>query len=404
MDDFVTNANSCSIESWMVEFLIRCSMIKNKLVHIVVVGKLFKAIRLRARYVFAAFVVFLAVLTVILWLVESSASSDINFGQFLWTAIFTVVGAGDFADQHPSTYVGKIIVLILSLCGLGIVGWLIAELAGNFVLTQMRRLIGMSEYKGKGDHIVICGWNSRAPIIIREFASYAKKRDVCVITNDTTSPILREKFDSHVIWIQGDFSDEEVLTKEAKIEFAHRVIILANRLDAKTADDIDAKTILTALNIESIGKKVFRADGEERNIYTIVEILNSDNKKYAKIAKVDEIILTDDTVGKIIASCAENKHLGDIFTDLLTSGDKGNEFYTINFDADQQNMTFGDVAANIRSKGAIPIAIVFKEDQERDKDNVVKLNPAENLIMCDVEKIVVICHKDTYLKNWSKER
>lgn len=284
--------------------------------------------------------------TIALYYVESANNKEINALDLMWTSLFTIVGAADFAETHPATPAGKFIIFILSICGIGIVGWLIAELTGNFVLDQLRRMLGMAEYKS-GNHYIVCGWNSLAETIIEQLCEAGYK--ICVVADLEKNP-LPDNDGKH--WLKGEPSDEKTLKEKANIKEAKGVIILANNPDGRHKDDVDAKTILTALTIRSIEDEI------GKDIYTVIELLDQKNKPHAQHAKADEIILSDDFAAKLVVMTATNRGITKVFDDLMSFDEEGCEFYTHETPQELVGKTFDDAIVYYRTKNALPIAII----------------------------------------------
>lgn len=297
--------------------------------------------------VFGAILFFgLIISTIALYYVESANNEKITALDLLWTSLFTIVGAADFAETHPETPLGKLIIFILSICGIGIVGWIIAELTGNFVLNQLRRMLGMNAYKSD-NHYIICGWNSHGGTIIEQL--YQAGYKICVVADLEKNP-LPDSDGKH--WLKGDPSSDKTLKEMANIEKAKGVIILANNPDGRHKDDIDAKTILTALTIRSIEEEI------GKDIYTVIELLDQKNKPHAQHAKVDEIIFSDDFAAKLVVMTATNRGITKVFDDLMSFDEEGCEFYTHETPQELVGKTFDDAIVYYRTKNALPIAII----------------------------------------------
>lgn len=319
-----------------------------------------------------------------LYFIEHENGDDKGFLYYLWVTIFTIVGASDFADYHPTTGLSKFIAIVLSLCGLCIIGWIIAEIAGNYVLKKIKEVLGMSDVKLK-NHYIMCGWNSHANVIVDELNKI--KLPLAIIANIEKDPLANYSVDSK--FIKGE-CDENSL-KEAYLKDADTVLILADRLGEKIANtlsDIDARTILTALDVKEVFKKLNEGElkkGKNKKITTIIELLDPKNIDHARHAHVDDIILYNKFCAKLFVTCAVNKGISAIFADLL-SFDEGYEFYTVNIPKYLINKNFDDAIIYYRNNDALPIAIIEDNDGAREE----MINPPNNKILTDSCRIVVI--------------
>jgi voltage-gated potassium channel len=61
------------------------------------------------------------VLAIVLWIVESSAQSEFNFwGSLTWPFMQYIEDPGGFADYQPSTFIGRIIAVLVGIIGIAI--------------------------------------------------------------------------------------------------------------------------------------------------------------------------------------------------------------------------------------------------------------------------------------------
>ena len=315
--------------------------------------------------------------SLILYWLDIRTDSSFSYSQYLWTVVCTVFGVADFAEAHPVSLLGKIIIFFLSLVGIAIIGWIIAEFAGNFVLKKIKEVMGLSSCNFKG-HYLLCGWNEGASNLIQELE--AKGVPLVIISPKNPGIDYKGKY----LYIAGDPANEEVLER-ANIKNAKVAIVLADRSSGKTADDIDAKTILTALAIES----------KNPAVYTIIEILDSKNIQHAKRAKVDDIIVSEKILFSVLACCAVNQGLSKFLQDLLSFSDEGAFFKIEEVPEEFRGKKFKEVLSFYRQKRELPIGLLIPPKDERDKNSLsnwdLKINPKDDeLIPSYPLKVVVI--------------
>ncbi|MBF0102202.1 MAG: hypothetical protein HQK77_14975 [Desulfobacterales bacterium] len=111
--------------------------------------------------------------------------------DFFWTVIFTITGAADFADTHPVSHIGRLIIFFVSISSIVFIGSAISSILGDFVIKKMK-LFGRITYKGK-DHIIIINSNKKLEFILFEINKKMEiedsKTDVIIIVEDS------ERFD-----------------------------------------------------------------------------------------------------------------------------------------------------------------------------------------------------------------
>ena len=99
-------------------------------------------------------------------------------------------------------------------------------------------------------HTILCGWNSHALQIVKELE--ASGHPVVVICTKRP-PELKN---STMPVVEGDCSADDVL-KKAGVETATSAIILAEDAGRLPADTVDARSILTALAVESLRPEIY---------------------------------------------------------------------------------------------------------------------------------------------------
>src|SRR5919109_174511 len=97
-----------------------------------------------------------------------------------------------FENASPikmGTAFGFVAYYIVRIAGYGLVAFATGALASRFVQSVILRGAGMGSFKG-GGHIVICGWNSQGPEIVRELLSkeVEEKRRIVVLAQLSTDP------------------------------------------------------------------------------------------------------------------------------------------------------------------------------------------------------------------------
>jgi len=210
---------------------------------------------------------------------------------------------------------GRVVHEVILLIGRSAVALATGVVASRLVEMVMKRGAGMEDVKHR-DHIVICGWSSKGPEILREL--HAKEVDdtraVVVLAPLAASPTR----DEYVTFVNGNPTNEEDLER-AGIKAAATAIILADDTrESDTDDDVDARTLLTCLAVESLNP----------DCYTCVEVVSSRNRHHFLRTKADELVVSAELTGALLASSAKTHGLSRFITDLVTHPD-GHEFYTV---------------------------------------------------------------------------
>ena len=222
---------------------------------------------------------------------------------------------------------------------------------------------------GVKNHIVMCGWNSNAPTVLKELTVLYKHTLTHFVV--IAEEVPEYKFDHTVHFIKGDYTKKEILDR-AVIKEALGAIVLADRVMERSTQDIDARTILTTLALKKINN----------NIYICVEILSPENVEHLNNTGVEEYILSADYTGNLLAHSIKNKGITKVYNELLRS-DIGSQISKISPPSTYINKTFKDCAIDLLHKqdGTMLIGI--------ERNNEYYINPDTKIIQ-ENDLLVVI--------------
>lgn len=224
---------------------------------------------------------------------------------------------------------------------------------------------------------LLCGWNNHAVQIVRELK--AAGRPIAVICakrpaelNDAAFPV-----------IEGDCADDATL-KRAGAETAAAAIILAEDAGRLPAGTIDARSILTALAVESLRPQ----------IYSVLELVNPENARHARRARTDSVIFCDQIIARFIALCASQRGISGFAADLFSRSDDKSKLNTMDLDASWNGKTVGEVFAAIRARRDLPLAILRRGEDEGREEWLHEINPpASTPIELPMKVIYIACEK-----------
>ncbi|MCP4450861.1 MAG: TAXI family TRAP transporter solute-binding subunit, partial [Planctomycetes bacterium] len=236
-----------------------------------------------------------------------------TLGESFWS--ITIYMLSGFEDRYPVTWPGRVISILIFILSVFFFG----AVAGRFAAAFLRR----EEIKMPRDvsnHIVICNWNERGKRIVAELRHPEGKPDAEIIIIDdkllNEEELLNTTSFRKIHCIHKDPSRHGTL-RAARVKSADTIIILS---DDQTPDpDAKSAMIILALLRECKNKKP----------HIITEVVNSENSQHLQDAGANETICTTDVGIGILAHCAVNKQLSDVYKDLLTYTFEGNELYII---------------------------------------------------------------------------
>jgi len=213
-------------------------------------------------------------------------------GDAIWWVLVTMTTVG-YGDKVPMTTGGRIIGIIIMFFGLALLSYFTATISSFFIAKKIKEGRGLEEIKLK-NHLIICGWNFSAEQILSTLEKEKKRVSSVVLINQLNEENIAEiihRFSSLKIkYVRGDFSKEAVLNR-ANIRMAHTTVILPDS-SAGLGTKSDEQTILSTLTIKSINSK----------IKVFAYIVDRENLSHIRKAKADEVLISDDYAGYLMAS------------------------------------------------------------------------------------------------------
>jgi len=242
------------------------------------------------------------------------------------------------------------------------------------------------------EHILILGWNKKAPFIINELNNYVPPgSEVEVLTDYEAGEAEIEKHCKNnknlkCNFISGDTSDRKILDKLNFKLYKH--VILLSYSDTLNEEEADAKTLITLLHLRDIMEKL------NVNFSIVSEMLNIDNQRLARITRADDFIVSENIISMILTQLLENKNLSEVFRILFSA--EGSEFYLKPADKYlklNKKMNFYTVIQAVKQSNEIALGYrKIKHKDDRDKHFGVVLNPVKTkeITFEEGDKIIVL--------------
>jgi voltage-gated potassium channel len=278
------------------------------------------------------------------WLFEHEQSADVRTvgSAYLWL-IRTLIEEGSAYDIETAG--GYVIYYLVTIAGISLVAFVSGAIASKLVTTVMNKGKGMGSTNAKG-HVVICGWSGKGAEIIRELRAREVEdpRRIVVLANLESDPT---KVDD-VEFLRGDPSDETDLLR-AGIDRCSMAIVLADETSPAATDaERDARTLFTVLAVETVN-----ADA-----YSCVEVIRSENRRHFANTHANELVISGEVTGALLAGSAANPGLSRVVTNLVTHPDD-QEFYRIPVPADLVGKPVSEALIALKQReDALLVAIV----------------------------------------------
>lgn len=177
---------------------------------------------------YATFALIFAILAAIYGLMTIEGMSFIDA---LWLAVTSISTVG-FGDKVPSTTTGRIIVMALIFCGVGLFTYLLSAIFVGVTEGHIRNAWGKQKMFKRisklKDHIVVCGAGRVGQAVIKELM--AGKQDFVVIEKDQDRLVELHELSSagRVLFIAGDATEDRVLLAAGTVRSKSIITTLAD--------------------------------------------------------------------------------------------------------------------------------------------------------------------------------
>jgi voltage-gated potassium channel len=348
--------------------LFRLGMILSQ--HAAQFSSVFRTVKLE--YVLGGVMVLVAVLMGALTLRMAEADGLRTFEESLWYALMTLA-AGEPVGGEPTTRLGRVMTLSLMLGGMTIFAFFAGTVSAVMIDSLRKLRFKHMELDELEDHVIVCGWNISGSVFLEELMSDARKRHVVIITEKNS--LDEADFGAHASFvhvIQDDFTRTAAL-RRAVVERASFVVILADEGNGeRSTQDRDARTVLAAMLVERMNPA----------IHTTVQLLNRENEVSLREAGVEDIIISDEYVGSMMANVVKNRGMVPVIAEILTSR-YGQQLFKV------------DAPASVHGMRAVEAMRVLKEMHdatllavEVDEDGF-EVNPPADFVIEPHHRLVI---------------
>jgi voltage-gated potassium channel len=280
--------------------------------------------------------------------------------QAFWTS-FYMLFSGQPLPGIPRTLAGNLVVTFIMFMNATIFAMFTGTISA-FMIDKLRVDNQLTDWEQLNNHLIICGWNKTAEILVRHYQTVSKNEHTPVIVIaqfDEESIFIDAKLKDQVRFINEDFTKVSVLEK-AGIRRAKTCIILADKSHGRSEQDADARTILTALTVERLSPEV----------YTCAELINREYGAHLEMGQVNDYVISEEQNGFILAQSALNPGLMKVFNELLT-GEHGNQFYRLLISERWVDKTFLELFSYLKqTHNAILVAV-------SEANGIFQINPSD---------------------------
>ena len=285
-------------------------------------------------------------------MIEGGEGTFTDFFISVWWALVTMTTVG-YGDMVPATTLGKLVGSVVIILGVVLISMFTAAVSSIFVTAKIKEGKGLQQVKYR-NHIVICGWCH----ITREYLSaitsiQRRKPPQVVLIADIPGSITEELVTNFEMlqlrFVRGDWTQEAIL-KRAGLPLARTVVILPD----EGQDDpvkMDEKTILATLSVKALNPKV----------RLLAHIMRSDNRIFLQRANADEIIVSDELTGYLLAAHSVTVGIPQVVREMLSS-DSENRIHSLPIPVEFIGRAFSELYDHFAQKSIILIGLARDED------------------------------------------
>jgi voltage-gated potassium channel Kch len=225
---------------------------------------------------------------------------------------------------------------------------------------------------------LILGWNDQTPVVLQSLDDFAPQGSSAEIV--ATNPPGQAWVDARVEHYDqlslsvhsGDVSDADVL-ESLDLDRFDRVIVMCDEEHGR--ERADGRVLLSLIHLREISERT----GARFSI--VSELIDEADRDLAEVARVDDIVISDQIISYLLAQISENRHLATVFDELLKAD--GSEVYIRpigDYVKTDGGINFATLVAAGRERNETVIGYRLGEfARDGDEDFGVRLNPAKSL-------------------------
>jgi voltage-gated potassium channel Kch len=245
---------------------------------------------------------------------------------------------------------------------------------------KVKKVSASAANSKKPEHLLFIGWSSMGRAVVSELAQFLPKGSTVHIVAEARHVDPAElkglSFGKNIKVTYASVSgDIDELIEAASAKRYNEVVILGYR-EAISEAEADSQTMLTMLQMNQL----FEAKGNGVEPTRLVaEILDSRKAELARVAAVDDMVVSDNLAALLIAQVSENPALAPVFDDLFDAEGASISVNPIEIYAKPgKPIEFAELVAIGRAHGESVIGYRTLEGSKHQASSGVKLNPIKS--------------------------
>jgi voltage-gated potassium channel len=295
---------------------------------------------------------------VMVYATEAHHDNINSFWDAAWYTVVTMTTVG-YGDIVPKSALGRIAGVFIMLAGISVISLLTATISSIFVEQRIMENRGLRQIKLKG-HTIVCGWNQRIKNLLETLNNIPQDRRAGVVLVNEMPPermdeILSDYSNLNIKYVYGDYTKEPTLSR-ANVKEASAAVILPDA--SQSGIPRDDKTLPAALTVKSL----------KRDIKVYAHIIDRENITHLKRAGGDDVIVSDDHVGFLLASEITSPGIAQAVATMLNA-ENGARLRREKVPSEFVGKKFADIQGYFKSRhNCIAIGLVTEEEAVKLSD------------------------------------
>lgn len=276
---------------------------------------------------------------------------DLGLFDAFWWAVVTLTTVG-YGDVVPATVGGRVMGVLVMVCGIGLVSTLTGNLASMLVVHQVRKRKGLLVVN-LSRHVVIVGWNAFALELARSLIANgvvgAVGRGDLVLVNSLTQDdrdalAAQLELGDRLHFVFGRTTQASVLRKTVPDRAC--VIYLLPGSDGGIEGEADQSTLHAALAMRELAPRV--------PMYA--EVVLAENRSHLLRAGVNEVVVRGELGLRMLGMMGTSPSTSVLISHLLGMNGASMLGYRLLGDG-EKNATWGQLLTESRSRNELPVGV-----------------------------------------------
>lgn len=206
-------------------------------------------------FIFIIFIVFTSASAIFFFEAKEDGGEIVTFFDAVYWSFITLTTVG-YGDITPQTTEGRVITMILVICGLAVIAFITSVIVSAFneKIVEMRENSVFAELEKKpGLHTILCGYG-RMGTVVAEHLAKEKTHFVIIESNPENASLAKR---AGYLVIEGSAENSELLTRAGVIDHAEMILCLTG------SDIVNVYITLTARYLNPEIQIISRANRED---------------------------------------------------------------------------------------------------------------------------------------------